>query len=106
MKKQLISAVGVIYVHNLQSDTVEPNVLGEVFYMRKTRILKRRVRKVIYSLAVPLDGHSIDSVKQEMRELLDDTVKRYYEAAGWQLLANVVANVEQPTILAEHGYTE
>ena len=30
----------------------------------------------------------------------------YYEAAGWQLLANVVANVEQPTILAEHGYTE
>ena len=56
MKKQLISAVGVIYVHNLQSGTVEPNVLGEVFYMRKTRILKRRVRKVIYSLAVPLDG--------------------------------------------------
>ncbi len=79
MKKQLISAVGVIYVHNLQSDTVEPNVLGEVFYMRKTRILKRRVRKVIYSLAVPLDGHSIDSTKQEMRELLDDTVRRYYE---------------------------
>lgn len=34
MKKQLISAVGVIYVHNLQSGTVEPNVLGEVFYMR------------------------------------------------------------------------
>jgi hypothetical protein len=50
-----------------------------VFYMRKTRILKRRVRKVIYSLAVPLDGHSIDSTKQEMRELLDDTVRRYYE---------------------------
>lgn len=35
----------------------------------------------------------------------DDYVD-YYEAAGWQLLANVVANVEQPTILAEHGYTE
>ncbi len=81
MKKQLISAVGVIYVHNLQSDTVEPNVLGEVFYMRTTRILKRRVRKVIYSLAVPLDGNSIDDVKQEMRGLLDDTVKRYYERA-------------------------
>lgn len=79
MKKQLISAVGVIYVHNLQSGTVEPNVLGEVFYMRKTRILKRRVRKVIYSLAVPLDGHSLEYVKQEMRDLLDDTVKRYYE---------------------------
>lgn len=81
MKKQLISAVGVIYVHNLQSDTVEPNVLGEVFYMRTTRLLKRRVRKVIYSLAVPLEGYSIDHVKQEMRELLDDTVRRYYGRA-------------------------
>lgn len=79
MKKQLISAVGVIYVHNLQSDTVEPNVLGEVFYMRTTRLLKRRVRKVIYSLAAPLEGDSIDDVKQEMRKLLDDTVRRYYE---------------------------
>lgn len=80
MKKQLISAVGVIYVHNLQTDTVEPNVIGEVFYMRKTRIFKRRVRKVIYSLAVPLDGYSLECVKQEMREFLDDTVKRYYES--------------------------
>ena len=30
----------------------------------------------------------------------------YYEAADWQLLDNVVAYVQQPTILAEHGYTE
>lgn len=79
MKKQLISAVGVIYVHNLQSGTVEPNVLGEVFYMRKTRILKRRVRKVVYSCAVPLDGHTLENTKQEMRELLNDTVRRAYE---------------------------
>lgn len=79
MKKQLVSAVGVIYVHNLQTDTVEPNVLGEVFYMRRTRILKRRVRKVIYSLAVPLEGHSIEEVKREMRDLLNDTVARYYK---------------------------
>ncbi len=81
MKKQLISAVGVIYVHNFQTDTVEPNVLGEVFYMRKTRILKRRVRKVIYSLSVPLDGDSVDDVKQQMRGLLDDVARRYYERA-------------------------
>ncbi len=81
MKKQLISAVGVIYVHNFQTDTIEPNVLGEVFYMRKTRILKRRVRKVIYSLSVPLDGDSVDDVKQQMRGLLDDVARRYYERA-------------------------
>ena len=79
MKKQLISAVGVIYVHNLSTDMVEPNVLGEIFYMCKTRILKRNVRKVIYSLAVPLDGDTLDNVKAEMRDLLNDTVSRYYE---------------------------
>lgn len=81
MKKQLISAVSVIHVHNLQTNQIEPNVLGEIYYMRNTRILRRRVRKVIYSCAVPLDGHSMDCVKQEMRELLDDTVKRYYKRA-------------------------
>lgn len=79
MKKQLITAVGVIYVHNLQTDTVEPNVLGEIYYIRKTHILKRRVRKVVYSCAVPLDGHTQEGTKQEMRELLNDTVRRYYE---------------------------
>lgn len=29
-----------------------------------------------------------------------------YEAAGWELLEKVVANVEQPQVLAEDGYTE
>lgn len=29
-----------------------------------------------------------------------------YEAAGWELLESVVANVEHPQILAENGYTE
>lgn len=29
-----------------------------------------------------------------------------YEAAGWERLDNVVANVNNPQILAEDGYTE
>lgn len=79
MKKQLISAVGVIHVHNLQTGNVEPMVLGEIFYMRKTLILRRSVRKVVYSCAVPLDGDTLEYTKQEMRELLNDTVRRAYE---------------------------
>lgn len=79
MKQQLISAVGVIHVYNLQTNQVEPNVLGEIYYMRTTRILKRRVRKVIYSCAVPLCGSTLEQTKKEMRELLNDTVRRYYE---------------------------
>lgn len=79
MKKQLISAVGVIHVHNFQTGNVEPMVLGEIFYMRKTLILRRRVRKVVYSCVEPLDGHTLENTKQEMRELLNDTVRRAYE---------------------------
>ncbi len=79
MKKQLISAVGVIHVHNLQTGNVEPMVLGEIFYMRKTLILRRRVRKVVYSCTVPLAGHTLENTKQEMHKLLNDTVRRAYE---------------------------
>ena len=79
MKQQLISAVGVIHVHNLQTNQVEPNVLGEIYYMRTTRILRRRVRKVIYSCAVPLGRFSLEQTKKEMRELLNDIVRHYYE---------------------------
>ena len=35
-----------------------------------------------------------------------DWLEYNYEAAGWELLESVVANVEQPQILAENGYTE
>lgn len=35
-----------------------------------------------------------------------DIYEYHYEAAGWERLDNVVANVNNPQILAEDGYTE
>ena len=35
-----------------------------------------------------------------------DWLEYNYEAAGWEQLESVVANVEQPQILAANGYTE
>ena len=79
MNKQLISAVGVRYATNLNTNQLETLVTGMVFYIRKTKILKRTVRKVLYELTVPCDGDPVNRVKTEMRLLLDDTVMRIYE---------------------------
>lgn len=79
MKKQLISAVGVRYATNVNTGQLETLVIGMVFYIRKTKILKRRVRKILYELTVPCDGYPVSQVKAEMRRLLDDTVMRIYE---------------------------
>lgn len=79
MKKQLISAVGVIYVPDyISACRVKPYILGEIFYMRKTCILKRNVRKVIYRRIMPVDYHPIERIKSEMRSSLNSEIQRYY----------------------------
>ncbi len=56
---------------------------------------------IVVAANSPQEAHGVMCDSERGDDYID-----YYEAAGWQLLANVVANVEQPTILAEHGYTE
>ncbi len=77
MKKQLVTSVEVAYVSHIYN--LELMAIGEVFYMRRTRILKRLVRKVIHKVEVPVDYFiSVDKAKAEARRRLDDYVHRYY----------------------------
>lgn len=78
--KQLITAVGVAYERN-ESDRVTPHVVGEVFYMRKTAILRRNVRKVVFRHTMPLNGNA-NLIKPAMRKILDVMVTRYYANGG------------------------
>ena len=53
--------------------------LGEVFYMRRTRFMKRLVRKVIHKVEVPVDYFtSAEEAKAEARRQMDEFVKKYY----------------------------
>ena len=45
MKKQLVTSVDIAHVCHNTFDYMELVALGEVFYMRRTRFLKRLVRK-------------------------------------------------------------
>lgn len=82
MKKQLVTSVDVTYVCHNTGDYMELVVLGEVFYMRRTRFLKRLVRKVIHKVEVPIDYFtSVDKAKAEARRQMDEFVKQYYRAA-------------------------
>lgn len=78
MKKQLTTTVGVTYA-NHGTDLLELVVYGEVFYARKTRILKRLVRKVIHRVEISLDFLSVEEAKVEARKQLDDYVLNYYQ---------------------------
>lgn len=54
-------------------------VLGEVYYMRRTRFLKRLVRKVIHKVEVPIDYFtSVEAAKAEARRQMNEFVKKYY----------------------------
>lgn len=78
MKKQLTTTVGVAYA-NHGTDLLELVVYGEVFYTRKTKILKRLVRKVIHRVEIALDFLSVEEAKAEARKQLDDYVLSYYQ---------------------------
>ena len=76
MKKQLVTSVNVI------CNCIELVVLGEIFYMRRTRFLKRLVRKVIYKVEVPMDYFtSVEEAKAVARQQMDKFVKAYYATA-------------------------
>lgn len=82
MKKQLVTSVDVTYVCHNTGDYMELVVLGEVFYMRRTRFLKRLVRKVIHKVEVPMDYFtSVEEAKTEARRQMDKFVKAYYATA-------------------------
>lgn len=82
MKKQLVTSVDVTHVCHNTGDIMELVVLGEVFYMRRTRFLKRLVRKVIHKVEVPIDYFtSVEEAKVEARRQMDEFVKTYYATA-------------------------
>ena len=77
MKKQLVTSIEVAFVSH--TDMAELMAIGEVFYMRRTRFLKRLVRKVIHKVEVPVEYfRSIEEAKVEARRRLDDFVHQYY----------------------------
>lgn len=79
MKKTLVTSVDVTHVCHNTGDYMELVVLGEVFYMRRTRFLKRLVRKVIHTVEVPLDYFtSVEKAKAMAREQMDKFVREYY----------------------------
>ena len=81
MKEQLTSSVKAAYVNNGIED-FELVIIGEVFYMRRTRILKRFVRKVIHRVEVPIDHFTIlEEAKAEARRQMNEFVKAYYTTA-------------------------
>lgn len=79
MKKQLVSSVSIAYVSHI--DNLELMAIGEVFHMRRTKILKRLVRRVIHTVEVPVDYFdSVEEAKAEARRRIDEFVKQYYRA--------------------------
>lgn len=79
MKKQLVTSVDITHVCHNTGDYMELVALGEVFYMRRTRFLKRLVRKVIHKVEVSVDYFtSAEEAKAEARRQMDEFVKKYY----------------------------
>ena len=79
MKKQLVTSVDITHVCHNTGDYMELVALGEVFYMRRTRFMKRLVRKVIHKVEVPVDYFtSAEEAKAEARRQMDKFVKKYY----------------------------
>ena len=79
MKKQLVTSVDITHVCHNTGDYMELVALGEVFYMRRTRFMKRLVRKVIHKVEVPVDCFtSAEEAKAEARRQMDEFVKKYY----------------------------
>ncbi|ROS93102.1 hypothetical protein EEL36_05075 [Muribaculaceae bacterium Isolate-043 (Harlan)] len=79
MKKQLVTSVDITHVCHNTGDYMELVALGEVFYMRRTRFMKRLVRKVIHKVEVPVDYFtSAEEAKAEARRQMDEFVKKYY----------------------------
>ena len=72
MKKQLVTSVDIAHVCHNTFDYMELVALGEVFYMRRTRFLKRLVRKVIHKVEVPVDYFtSAEEAKAEARRRMN-----------------------------------
>lgn len=79
MRKQLVTSVEVVCVPRGFDGMMEVVVIGEVFYTRRTKFLKRLVRKVIHKVEVPLDYFiSAEAAKEEARRQMDTYVKEYY----------------------------
>lgn len=78
MKKQLVTTMGIKYIH----DQLQLVVVGEVFYTRRTRILNRLVRKVIHTVITPFDSYdTAEEAKKQVRKEMDQFVYKYYQTA-------------------------
>lgn len=76
MKKQLVTTMGIKYIH----DYLQLVVVGEVFYTRRTRILNRLVRKVIHTVIIPFDSYdTAEEAKKQVRKEMDLFVYKYYQ---------------------------
>lgn len=76
MKKQLVTTMGIKYIH----DHLQLVVVGEVFYTRRTRILNRLVRKVIHTVIIPFDSYdTAEEAKKQVRKEMDQFVYKYYQ---------------------------
>lgn len=81
MKKQLVTSVEVTCVPRGFDGNMEMIVLGKVFYTRRTRILKRLIRKVIHRVEVPIDFfNSIEEAKAVARQQMDEFARKYYNS--------------------------
>lgn len=77
MKKQLVTSIDVDGVPRGFDGLMELCVIGEVFYTRRTKILKRLVRKVIHKIELPLVYFaSVEDAKAEARCYMDAYVKK------------------------------
>ena len=78
MKKQLVTSVSLAFVGFIDPELM---VIGEVFYMRRTKILKRLVRRIIHKVEIPAGSFiSVEKAKTEARRRIDEFVKQYYKA--------------------------
>ena len=76
MKKQLATSIDVAGVPRGFDGLMELCVIGEVYYTRRTKILKRLVRRLYIRLRVPLDYFtSVEAAKAEARRQMDAYVK-------------------------------
>ncbi len=77
MKKQLVTGIQVNYNTNCFG-LPKVEIVGIVFYVRRTKILKRLVREIIYTVRREGSYTYPDTTKERVRKELDNYVYSYY----------------------------
>ncbi len=77
MKKQLTTAVKAYYYPN-STGLPKIEVVGIVFFTRRTKILKRLVREIIYTARRETNFSYLDTTIERVSQELDNYVYNYY----------------------------